>query len=236
MDGHYKPGDKLPSEPELCRIFQVRRNALREALKSLSFVGLIREERGSGTFIRDRSEFLVRPLSLGLEEQFELQSLLEARQLMEVELAGIAADRSTPEEIQTISDWLDKMKDLGSTNRSVEYYEADIEFHFAIARAAHNPILARYLTLTRNLIHKWFNNYDLSFYPAGVHPALEEHSKILEAIRGGKSTEARQAMKRHLVSSANRLIGAMAIGKDDPRKNAPTGSQTETPRIKSQER
>src|SRR5215475_5219312 len=60
VDGHFKPGDKLPSESELCESFNIGRNALREALKALSLIGLIREERGRGTYVRDRSEFLVR--------------------------------------------------------------------------------------------------------------------------------------------------------------------------------
>src|ERR1051326_1762107 len=90
VDGHYKPGDKLPSEPELCQSFQIGRNALREALKALSLIGLIREERGKGTFVRERSEFLVRPLLFGLEDECDLQSLIEVRQLIEVELAGLA--------------------------------------------------------------------------------------------------------------------------------------------------
>src|ERR1041385_3959173 len=95
MDGHYKPGDKLPSEPELCQSFQIGRNALREALKALSLIGLIREERGKGTFVRERSEFLVRPLLFGLEDECDLQSLIEVRQLIEVEVAGFAGERAS---------------------------------------------------------------------------------------------------------------------------------------------
>ena len=88
-DGKYKAADRLPSGPELCRLFRVGRGAVREALKALAMRGMVRVERG--TFVGKRSEFLVAPLRLGLMAGAELQSLIEARQLIEVELAGLAA-------------------------------------------------------------------------------------------------------------------------------------------------
>ena len=188
--------------------FQIGRNALREALKALSLIGLIREERGKGTFVRERSEFLIRPLLFGLEEECKLQALIEVRQLIEVELAGLAAERGGEPEIKSIALWLDRMDNLAQLERSNEYLTADIEFHFAIALAAHNALLSRYGTLTRNLIHKWFPSQD-SFYPPGLQQGLGEHHEIFEAIRGGRSVEARRDMKRHLVGSANRLLAAI---------------------------
>jgi GntR family transcriptional repressor for pyruvate dehydrogenase complex len=213
IDGHYKPGEKLPSEPELCRSFQIGRNALREALKALSLIGLIREERGKGTFVRDRSEFLVRPLLFGLEDEFDLQSLIEVRQLIEVELAGLAAERASQTDITVIALWLDRIDNFAGLERSREYVTADIEFHFAIALAAHNPLLSRYLTLTRNLIHKWLPSQESS-YPPGLQQGLSEHHEIFEPIRDGRPVEARRAMKRHLVGSADRLLAAIRSNKE----------------------
>jgi len=193
--------------------FQIGRNALREALKALSLIGLIREERGKGTFVRERSEFLIRPLLFGLEEECKLQSLIEVRQLIEVELAGLAAERGGEPEIKSIALWLDRMDNLAQLERSNEYLTADIEFHFAIALAAHNALLSRYGTLTRNLIHKWFPSQD-SFYPPGLQQGLGEHHEIFEAIQGGRSVEARRDMKRHLVGSANRLLATIRSGEE----------------------
>jgi len=208
VDGHYKPGDKLPSEPELCDSFQIGRNALREALKALSLIGLIREERGRGTFVRERSEFLVRPLLFGIEDGFDLPSLLEVRQLIEVELAGLAAERASRDEIQVIEQWLGRTDTLGQAERTDEYRSADMEFHFSIALAAHNPLMSRYLTLTRNLIHNWYPSHE-AFFPQGLQQGLCEHHEVFNAIQGGLAVEARQAMNRHLVGSANRLLSAI---------------------------
>jgi GntR family transcriptional repressor for pyruvate dehydrogenase complex len=158
--------------------------------------------------VRERSEFLVRPLLFGLEEECELQSLIEVRQLVEVESASLAADRAGQREIEVIALWLDRMDNLGQVDRSNEYITADIEFHFAIALGAHNALLSRYLTLTRNLIHRGFPSQD-SFYPPGLQQGLAEHHEIFQAIQAGKAVEARRAMKRHLVGSANRLLAAI---------------------------
>ena len=89
MDGKYKAADRLPFGLELCRLFRVGRGAVREALKALAVRGMVRVERG--TFVDKRSEFLVALFRLGLRAGAELQSLIEARQLIEVELAGLAA-------------------------------------------------------------------------------------------------------------------------------------------------
>ena len=91
MDGKYKAADRLPFGLELCRLFRVGRGAVREALKALAVTGMVRVERGRGTFVGKRSEFLVALFRLGLMAGAELQSLIEARQLIEVELAGLAA-------------------------------------------------------------------------------------------------------------------------------------------------
>ena len=101
--------------------------------------------------------------------------------------------------------------------RGNDYLEADIEFHFAVARAAHNPLLSQYLTLTRNIIHKWFHSQN-SFYSPGLQQGLGEHREIFGAIRGGMPTEARQAMRRHLIAAANRLLTAMKTGEERRRE------------------
>jgi len=207
VDGDYAPGDKLPSETKLCKSLQIGRNALREALKALSLIGLIREERGRGTFVCDRSEFLIRPLSFGLDGDISMQSLTEVRQLIEVELAGLAAERGNQEEIQLIALWAGRGDNLAGLERRDEYGAVDHEFHIAIASAANNVLLSRYLTSTRNLIDK-LSSREHSFPPAGWERGLSEHNEILNAICGGNSAEARQSMKRHLVGSASRLLAS----------------------------
>lgn len=201
--GNYTSGDRLPSEFELARQFEVGRGAVREALRALSVVGLIRVERGKGTFIRARSDFLVRPILLGLEAGIEPRALIEARKLIEVELAGRAAERGDPEHIHAIQTCLERMAVTMNTSQIEEYLQADVDFHFAIANAAGNPILAQFLTLIRNLMRQWILT-SLRDSDAAT-TAYQHHQQILNAIRARRPLAAKKAMTAHLNAMGKRL-------------------------------
>ncbi len=202
--GDYKSGDPLPSELELARQFKVGRGAVREALKALSVIGLVRVERGRGTFVRERSDFLVRPISMGFHAGIEPQSLVEARMLIEVELAGLAASRANASQIQSLESHLDRMKKTDPGQAAGQYLQADMDFHFTIASAARNLILSQFLTLIRNLMSEWIV-VSLS-RPGVASEAIQHHQQILNAIRDRKPTGARKAMTDHLNAMGKRLI------------------------------
>jgi DNA-binding FadR family transcriptional regulator len=107
MNGDYNPGERLPSEFELASRFKAGRGAIREALKALSTVGLVRVMRGKGTFVSARESFLIHPLSMGVKAGTELHRLVEARKLIEVELAGLAAERASRDQIQSMETCLE---------------------------------------------------------------------------------------------------------------------------------
>ena len=138
MNGQYPPGSRLPTEQQLAEQFQTGRGAVREALKALTIVGLVRVERGKGTFVAKRSGFLVRPILLGLKADAEIQYLIEARELIEVELVGLAAERRESQELQAMKGYLDLMANHTTLEERSQFLEADVGFHFAIAQAAHN--------------------------------------------------------------------------------------------------
>lgn len=202
--GDYKPGDRLPAESELARQFHVGRGAVREALKALSVVGIVRVERGKGSFIRERQEFLVRPISMGFEPEIEPRSLVEARKLIEVEIAGLAAQRATPEQIDFIESFLKRMQETMDPAQNDDYLRADVDFHFAIATAAGNPILGQFLTLLRNLMREWI--LSSLGQPQAAQEAVTHHRKILEAIRARNAAAARKAMETHLDAMGKRLL------------------------------
>src|SRR5580692_2370460 len=100
--GIWSEGEKIPAERELCQRLGVGRASLREALKALEIMGMIETRSGDGTYVCGRSEFFSRPLLWAItgSDPRDAQELIEARRLMEVELAGLAAERATPEDIQ----------------------------------------------------------------------------------------------------------------------------------------
>src|ERR1017187_3745309 len=126
--GSWKPGDRIPPERELCQQLGIARTSLREALKAMELVGMLDSRVGDGTFVCPRSEFLSRPLLWAFTgtDHEELQEIMEARTIIEENLAGLAAQRATPEQIAEIGRAVQLMRD--SIARGDSILEADMAF------------------------------------------------------------------------------------------------------------
>jgi GntR family transcriptional repressor for pyruvate dehydrogenase complex len=112
LDAGLRPGDKLPSERELMARLAVGRSSLREAIKTLRALGIVKVTGGSGTFVANGNiSALTQPLSWRLlMTEHITREVIEARRVVEVELASLAAERATPEDIAAISQRLETMK------------------------------------------------------------------------------------------------------------------------------
>jgi DNA-binding FadR family transcriptional regulator len=132
-----------------------------------------------------------------------LAEYLESRRLLEVEAAGLAAERATPEAIQALSDAFDAMRagaERARGNPAAEplYQQADIDFHRAIIRAARNRPLARMAEPIHRALSATFGA--LARPQSRFERGLPEHDRILEAIKGGDAAGARLAMREHLLT------------------------------------
>lgn len=203
--GDWVEGERIPPERELCIQLGVGRASLREALKALEIMGMIETRLGDGTYVCARSEFLSRPLLWAItgSAQTESQELVEARKLIEVELAGLAAERATAEDLTSIVHYVEVMEAALDNYRL--FQESDVNFHLSIGRAAHNRILLNALQLIRNLMQQWIGSA-LSISGVGA-AAVEQHKKILSAIQEKNPSAARTAMQEHLDSMARYLTG-----------------------------
>ena len=204
--GDWQEGDRLPAERELCRMLGVGRASLREALKALEIMGMIESRVGEGTFVCHRSEFLARPLlwSIAGSDETQVSELIESRRLMEGELAALAAERRTPEDLQEIESQLERM--TLTLEQPDLFLEADLNFHLAIAEAAHNRILLNAVQLIRNLMRQWI--MQTVQVPHTTAEALAQHHRIFEAISNRDKEAARAAMIGHLESMGQRLLVA----------------------------
>ncbi len=189
-------GDRLPPERELCQMLGVGRASLREALKALEIMGMIETRLGDGTFVCGRSEFFSRPLlwAIAGSAPDETSQLIEARSCIEVEMAGWAAERATPDELAIIARHLTEMK--SAEHQPEAFLEADLNFHLAVGAAAHNRILMNALHLIRNLMRQWIGR--TLRVPDIARIALTQHGEIYEALADRDSARARVAMQRHL--------------------------------------
>jgi len=198
-----KPGDRLPTEREFVERFRVGRSSVREAIKILNAIGVVRIVAGAGMFVGNGNlSLLAKPLSLGfLRGGRGTAELIEARRLLEVELAGLAAKRASAEEVTSMEDALAEMH---AHQKDVERYtESDIHFHLAVARGAHNEVLFDLLETLQHIIRKWIvkSIEEVEGRPSSIH----EHVPIYDAISAHDPVRARAAMKEHLEQAGLRL-------------------------------
>jgi len=194
----WKPGEKLPSEAELCKIFKVGRSTLREALKSLGFIGMIRVRAGGGSYVAEqRSRYMDGPLLPKgmLNTEKDLNDFSEARLLLETEVAGLCAQRATDQDFRTLEKIVREMKtaiDEGGEG----FKDLDLSFHLAIASASKNNILAELLKHIRGELHEMITKSVL--LPVGMELAYKHHRAILEVLKQRNPARARKAMRTHL--------------------------------------
>jgi GntR family transcriptional regulator, transcriptional repressor for pyruvate dehydrogenase complex len=205
IDGLYLAGSQLPSEQQLATQFGVSRNVVREAFKFLKERGLIDIMNGSGAYVcqpssEPTSSALGRYIRLlGAHESIEM--LYETRRLLEGENVRLAAQRATEDDLQILSDCLQRMKDhAGSIER---WSQADLDFHLAIAHATHNPFLEVLLEpLVDQLRGVIAEGYRV---PGAVERGLQAHIKLLEFIQARNPEGGYQAIMEHLSDSEARI-------------------------------
>lgn len=206
-EGHLKPGDRLPSERELVERFQVSRASIREAISALEMMGLIEVRSGEGTYIRQVNiDSVVAPLAwmLFIEKDTDLE-LYEARKILEVQAAGLAAERAEEDELSEMFEALEVMRIDLQIQRLGE--DADHHFHYAIARATHNKILFRLMNTISDTMRKTLKSSRRKLYEDRSTPnkLYKEHYSIYEAIKKHEVEKAQKLMLDHLVGVETQL-------------------------------
>lgn len=195
--GDLKVGDQLPSERELAEQFAVSRIAVREAVKALREKGLVEIRPGKGTFITNGTSGVVRN-SLGLLIKFGStdgsSNLVEVREILEPEIAALAATRITDEQIAAMSEAVGIM-DTALDNVDV-FVEADLDFHLALAQATQNPIIPLLMDSIIDLLREQRKRIALT--KGGLQRGQYHHKRILDAVMRRDSEASRKAMQLHL--------------------------------------
>jgi GntR family transcriptional repressor for pyruvate dehydrogenase complex len=209
VNGTWKAGDRIPPERELCQQLRIARTSLREALKAMELVGMLDSRVGDGTFVCPRTEFLARPLLWAFTgtDHSELHDIMEARMILEENLAGLAAERASDKHIAEIGLAVQAMRDCIARGESI--LEADMAFHMAVSRGAQNEVLTNAVQLLRNLMRQSLQ-YKLTI--PNIHDeVLRRHASIYTAIRGRKPAAARLAMRRHLEETMHHVTSVMGL-------------------------
>jgi DNA-binding FadR family transcriptional regulator len=185
--GEYTIGDKLPSEAELCRALEVSRPVLREALRALQTMGLTVSRTGKGTFVVADA---VEDPTFG---DYAAGDLLEVRRHIEIPVAGYAAERRTPENLDRLTRLLDRMERETDT---AAWVAMDTLFHLAVAEAAQNPVFRRVIEEIRDALAR--QSAFLNELGGRREQSDREHRAIVEALTDGSAHDAVQAMTHHL--------------------------------------
>lgn len=189
------PGDPLPSQHELVRQLGVSRPVVREALQGLASRGVLEIRPGSGVYVSDPA---ARPMDDGriaIETHEAALEALEARMVVEVEMAALAAERATDEDFARMDRVLARLKRASSRHQSTAQITSD--FHRALARSCHNTILYRMGQLiARARVSQGIRvEHALPDIAAGEY---QSHLILREAIASRDPAIARAAMRRHL--------------------------------------
>lgn len=202
------PGQKLPTEHEMCKMFSVSRTALREALRMLDARGLIDMRKGSGIFVADYTHaHASKPMGLFLEMNFDksyVMQIIEIRQMMEPDICRLAARNRTEEALldlkQNLQEFID---DEGGSDR---HAQLDLEFHSKIAHASGNTILPLIMEPLFNLMPKVKALIVSHVAHVKGQDAIDYHQAIFEKIKAQDEDGAYQAMAEHLeVAKADAL-------------------------------
>lgn len=192
FSGQLSPGDKLPSERELAQQFGIARITLRAALRSLETIGFLVVKIGSkgGAWIAD-AETLSRRWEEWLQaHRHEVMEMLEFRRFVETEIARLAAERRTPEDLEMLEA---VEHPAGDDRTSVVRWHFD--FHDALAQAAHNEYLQKAMVQIRGQLFvpiEWALTHTRVMTIEGVH------DRILDAVRAGDPERAVAEMEAHL--------------------------------------
>ena len=230
--GNLAPGQRLPSERELCKNFGAARSSLREALRGLSMIGVLTARVGEGTSVAaDGGKFLGKIIEWRLiTEKHDIENLLEVRIALEgIAAANVARDGSEAD-ITKLATLLAKMKSAVKDKK--QFAALDLEFHVTLAKASGNSLLFDLISMIRNQL---VTALDKLLLPQVRPLTYKEHAAIVEAIQRRDADRARDAMHTHLQSSlarhratmgeqiAAKSVVPVVAKKRPPRRNAKTG-------------
>ena len=194
--GEFRAGERLPTERGLMDRFQVGRNTVREAVHALASQGLVDVRPGRGAVVLSMSanQALDNTVIAALLDDQAVSDLYEFRRLIEVEVAGQAADRASEEDLEEIGGELKTY--LHAYHERLPTWEEDVAFHRAVAAASHNVIYLEVLDLVNDKLSA--TRKETQRDGTVLIRAAKEHRAIFDAIKARQPDLARAAMAHHI--------------------------------------
>jgi GntR family transcriptional repressor for pyruvate dehydrogenase complex len=195
--GDLQPGDRLPPERQLAEMMGVNRHTVREALKTLEYMGVVECKTGRGTIINNLGQdLLIDQISqaAGFSPQQLLADVMELRLLLEPGIAALAAERATEQDLTAMQEAMNDLErefDNGCLGT-----DADERLHIALAKATHNATIYRLAGPMLKMLEQ-YREKSLRIRTRRSE-TLQEHTKIFEAVKNRQPEAASKAMVEHL--------------------------------------
>ncbi|MDN5288137.1 MAG: Transcriptional regulator, GntR family [Mucilaginibacter sp.] len=192
--GKYKPGEKIPAEPELMKLYNVGRSTIREAIKTLAISGILKVQQGSGTFVNTSFQGVSMEQRLRRADFDEINAV---RAFLEKEIVKLATLNHTEAQLAEIEKNLEKRKLAIQSEKAQECAEADIAFHMSIANASGNTVLS-------DLYHSFtliMRNFFIARDVQGIsHFAMNHylHEQLFKAIKSKKVNQSQAVLQKIL--------------------------------------
>ena len=186
VSGELKPGDKLPTEPELAATLGVARTSVREATKILTYLGVLESRRSEGTFVANGfQESMIDPMVYGiiLNKGEDFDSLMELRELTEVGILRLAIKKRSEEGLETIREKLDAFSDAVEQENLTAAFQADNDFHDAVSSLCQNDLVDKINRVVRVLTYAVRQKTVYTMIQTGRgQELLQAHWKIYEIL------------------------------------------------------
>ena len=200
QSGELKEGCKLPNQNAFAAQLGVSRTSLREALSTLTRIGVIEQRPGYGTVLRSRipalfTDHLAPPLISDKQATIEL---IEARRFIEIGAAELSVKNASPEQINEMGLLIKEMPRSLKEGRIDDYIEQDVAFHFSIAKASHNRFLVNLFVNIRGFMEQYMRE-SFHLLPYMLERSLKFHQNIYQAIKGGSRSKAVSQMEKHIL-------------------------------------
>lgn len=194
VSGQYAVGEKLPSEKDLCMMFNVSRVPVREALCALELNGLIDSMQGAGYYVKKLSSAPGEPM-----EDVEPQDIIRARMILEPDVARLAAEQINEEQRAELRDIITRFKQEAELD--VYTTAVDKEFHLFLARTSGNTLYLRAMKMIFQTMEQRMWELILNRTVATQKYREQnnrEHLHIAQAVLDGRSDDAYAFMKNHM--------------------------------------
>lgn len=194
--GDLSGGDRLPPERKLADTYQVSRNTVREAIKTLTEKKILYSIVGSGTYVAEAARDILRTsIDEALEQKkHRISDIFELRRILEPQIAALAAQRVGPDDITALAETLSMQEKALGRNESTR--EWDERFHRLLARATDNTVLLHVYEKLQDLFFE--SRADDLQNPERKKVSLALHRAIFEAVRDGEPDKAARKMNRHM--------------------------------------